>query len=62
VNIRRAPLIEDVKIYTLRKVSKPTGRKRLERLEAAGVVSPMTTPTGRRLLSIEDAERLAEAL
>jgi hypothetical protein len=62
MDIRKAPIIEDVRVYAFRNISKPTGRKRLERLQAEGVVNPTITPTGRKLLSFEDAERLAAAL
>ena len=62
MDIRTVPLIHDVKIYAASNVSKERGRKRLADLETRGEIRPLETPTGRRLLTIEDTERLATAL
>ena len=62
MDIRRVPIIEDVRIYAIKRTSKPTGRRRLKELAAASVVHPVETASGRHLLTIEDAERLAAAL
>ncbi len=55
------PVICDLRVYEVKKVHRDTGRKRLEQLEANGIINPMRTPTGRTLLSIDDAERLADS-
>jgi hypothetical protein len=63
VNLRKdVPLIPDLRIYTMRNVSREHGRKVLKELEADGKVRPEHTATGRRLLTIHDAEVLADAL
>ena len=62
MGLRDVALIPDLNLYAHRHVSKELGRKRLAELEHAGRVQPVTTPSGRKLLSFRDAEALAEAL
>ena len=62
MNIRDAKIVPDTRIYPFFSVSKEAGRKIMAALEARGVVTPYHTATGRRLLSLEDTERLADAL
>jgi hypothetical protein len=61
-DVRDAPMIQDTILFQARRVSRTRGRRRLKELEARGEITPLVTPTGRRLLSIADAERLASAL
>jgi hypothetical protein len=62
VNIREAKIVPDLRVFTARNVSLEHGRKRLRELQEQGLVDPLRTPTGRTLLSFEDAERLSAAL
>ena len=62
MTMRDAALIPDLNVYAYRHVSKELGRKRLAELERAKRVTPVTTASGRKLLSFRDAEALAEAL
>lgn len=62
MNIRAAKIVPDLRVFEARRVSREHGRKRLRELAEAGVIAPERTPTGRCLLSFEDAERLAKAL
>lgn len=62
MDIREAKIVPDLRVYAIRNVSKEHGRKRLTELSAQGAVQPLRTPTGRTLLSFEEAERLAAAL
>lgn len=62
MKLREAPIVPDTRVFVLREVSKEAGRKRMEQLEADGLISVVRTPMGRRWLTVGDAERLAEAL
>ena len=62
MNIRDAKIVPDTRVYPFSNVSKEAGRKVMENLASQGVIEPHVTGTGRRLLSFEDAERLANAL
>lgn len=62
MNIKNAKIVPDLRIFQTANVSKEHGRKRMQELEKRGVISPLRTPTGRYLLSLEDAERLAHEL
>lgn len=62
MNIRQAKIVPDLRLFSALNVSREHGRKRLGELEEKGVVSPLRTPTGRTLLSFEDAEKLAKVL
>lgn len=62
MTIRDVPIVPDLRVYDFRRVSKEHGRKRLDELQRKGLIQPEITPTGRRLLSFCDAERLADAL
>ena len=55
------PMISDLRVYEAANIHRDTGRKQLKKLEAQGIISPRRTPTGRKLLSIDDAERLANS-
>ena len=62
MNIKTAKIVPDLRLFQTANVSKESGRKRMEELAKEGAISPLRTPTGRCLLSFEDAERLANAL
>ena len=62
MNIKNAKIVPDLRVFQTINVSKEAGRKRMEELSSKGLIEPLRTPTGRCLLSIEDAERLANAL
>jgi hypothetical protein len=62
MTLRDNLMIPDTAVYTAMRVSRQHGRRRLEELKAKDAVRPVKTPTGRNLLSIADAERLAAAL
>jgi hypothetical protein len=62
LDIRTAKIVPDLRVYAVRNVSKEHGRRRLAELQEKAIVQPLRTPTGRTLLSFEEAERLAAAL
>ncbi len=62
MNIKNAKIVPDLRIFQTANVSKERGRRRMQELKKRGVICPLRTPTGRHLLSFEDAERLARAL
>ncbi len=62
MNIRNVKIVPDLRVFEAASVSREHGRKRLHALASRGVIEPKRTPTGRCLLSFEDAERLANAL
>ena len=57
--IRDAKIVPDLRLFQAQGVSKEWGRKVMAELVEKGEISPLKTPTGRWLLSFEDAERLA---
>ncbi len=59
MDITTKKIISDLRIYEAASVSKDHGRACLKSLEVRGVIKPKRTPTGRCLLSVEDAEILA---
>ena len=61
-DIREAKIVPDTNVYQVRRVSQRAGRKVLAELRSSGAISPLITGTHRRLLSFDDAERLANAL
>ena len=61
-NIRTLKIVPDLRVFEAVRVSRDHGRKRIKDLTAQGLIDPLRTPTGRCLLSFEDAERLANAL
>lgn len=56
------PCISDLNLYRAILVSNSKGARETERLTAEGKIKPITTPTGRVLLTPKDAERLFDAL
>ena len=62
MNIRKMKIVPDLRIFEAMSVSRDHGRKRIKDLAVEGAIKPKRTPTGRCLLSFEDAERLANAL
>lgn len=62
MDIKTEKIIPDLRVYEVAKISRERGRARLRDLEESGAIAPFRTPTGRCLLSIEDAELLANAL
>ena len=61
VHIETEKIIPDLRVFEVVNVSKEVGRERIRDLIALGEISPQRTPTGRCLLSFEDAERLVSA-
>jgi len=62
MRLREAPIVPDTRVFALNDVSKEAGRKRMRELEASKAIKVLRTPTGRRWLTVADAERLAKAL
>ena len=62
MDIRNEKIIPDIRLFEALRVSREHGRSRIRDLKSEGVIDPKRTPTGRCLLSFEDAERLANAL
>ena len=62
MDIQKAKIVSDLRLYEVRAVSRELGRKRLRELEGRGVINPLRTPTGRTLLSFEETELLSAAL
>ena len=62
MDISKKEIISDLRIYESEGVSRDHGRKVRDELEAQGLLKPRRTPTGRCLLSVKDAELLAENL
>ena len=60
--IRSMKIVPDLRVFEAASVSRELGRKRIKELAESGEISPKRTPTGRCLLSFDDAERLAAAL
>ena len=54
MKLRDAPIVPDVRVFALRTVSKETGRKRMQELEASGDIEVLRTSTGRRWLTVRD--------
>ena len=59
MEIATKKIISDLRVYEAASVSKDHGRGCLKSLEVRGMIMPLRTPTGRCLLSVEDAELLA---
>ena len=62
MDISKKQIISDLRVYEAVNVSKDHGRGCLKSLEVRGVIKPLRTPTGRCLLSVADAELLANEL
>ncbi len=62
MKLREAAIVPDTRIFALSEVSKEAGRKRMEKLEGDGAITVTRTPMGRRWLTVDDAQRLADAL
>lgn len=62
MKIWQKKLIHDRRLFVLEGVSREMGRRVLRELEQRGVVAPERSPSGRRYLSAEEAERFHEAL
>lgn len=62
MKLREAPIVPDTRVFAFMGLSKEAGRKRMQELEASGDIEVLRTPTGRRWLTVSDAERLANAL
>lgn len=62
MDISKKQIISDLRVYEVASVSKDYGRGCLKSLEFRGLIKPKRTPTGRCLLSVADAELLAENL
>ena len=61
MDIRTVKIVPDLRIFEAVSVSREKGRQTIRNLVEAGAINPKRTPTGRCLLSFEDAERLADA-
>ena len=62
MQINHEKIVSDLRVFEAVGVSREHGRKRRDELAKQGVIHPKRTPTGRCLLSFEDAARLAECL
>ena len=62
MNIQTKKIIPDLRVFEAADVSRDYGRSRLRDLETKGTIKPLKTPTGRCLLSINDAKVLVDAL
>jgi hypothetical protein len=62
MSLRQEKLITDLRVFSVKNVSRDHGRKRLKELQEQRLIDPLRTPTGRTLLSFDEAERLAAAL
>ena len=58
MQIREAKIVPDLRVFQVQGISKEWGRKVMAELADKGEINPLKTPTGRCLLSFEDAERL----
>ena len=61
-NIRTLKIVPDLRVFEAVRVSRDLGRRRIKDLTEIGLIDPLKTPTGRCLLSFEEAETLANAL
>lgn len=62
MDIKAIPLVNPLRVYEARHVSRERGRKILRELEEGGEISPVKTSTGRVLLTFRDTEIVAAAL
>ena len=62
MNIMNAKIVPDLRVFEVMRVSRDHGRKRLKALITKGEIEPLKTPTGRFLLSFEEAKTLARKL
>ena len=62
MEISKKKIVPDLRLFEALSISRDKGRKRILELVAEGAIDPKRTPTGRCLLSFEDAETLARAL
>ena len=60
--ISEAKIVPDTRVYQVRCISTRAGRKVMNELQKRGVIDPLITGTHRRLLSIGEAQVLANAL
>ncbi len=56
MDISDVKIVQDTNLFGAVGVSLKWGRKVVKDLESAGLVSPLRTPTGRRILSFREAE------
>lgn len=56
------PMIPSVAIYKAANVSPTRGDRKVRELEAAGIVKPVRTPTGRIVFTPPDGRRVFEAI
>ena len=61
-NIRAMKIVPDLRVVEAVRVSRDRGRRRIKDLTDQGLIEPLRTPTGRCLLSFEEAETLAREL
>ena len=62
MEIKEAAIVQDLRVFQARGVSKEFGKKVLKRLSDEGEIAPHRTRSGRNLLTFGDAERLAHEL
>ena len=56
MDISDVKIVQDTNLFGACGVSVKCGRKAVKALESEGLVSPLRTPTGRRILSFREAE------
>jgi len=62
MDLYNAKLITPAKLFRAYGVSEKTGASELEKLESDGTISPFTTFTGRKVLTIREAEVIVTVL
>lgn len=62
MDIGKKEIVPDLRVYEAASVCKDHGRTRMKELESRGAIKPLRTPTGRCLLTVEDAVLLAKEL
>ncbi len=62
MDISDVKIVQDTTLFGAYGVSVKCGRKAVDALEAEGLVSPLLTPTGRRILSFREAEAVMNSL
>ena len=62
MDISDVKIVQDTNLFGAYGVSVKWGRKVVKDLESEGLVSPLRTPTGRRILSFREAEAVMNSL
>ncbi len=62
MDISDVKIVQDTTLFGAYGVSVRCGRKVVKDLESEGLVSPLRTPTGRRILSFREAETVMNSV